>query len=294
MKNRLFILEGVPCTGKTSTSEFVASILRLSGKKVEHFKEGVANHPADYDFHAYITKENFEKFLDNEKEILLNNSEEVKNGYVISLSNIKGELFNKVIQYKIYDMLPWDIEYPIMLSKWAEFYENAKTNDNIYVFDCCFLQNPLCETMMRFNMNPKEIQDYIYNIYKRIEALNPVVIYLKNSDIKQRIQEVSKERDKEWLEAVTEYHTSQGYGKSHGYKGFNGYVECLKARQEIELSILNELNIDKIIIENPFENWEETHMTIKNFINELKFHHQLLGVSFIEKGDMISKMELKN
>lgn len=48
---------------------------------------------------------------------------------------------------------------------------------------------------MRFNMNPKEIQDYIYNIYKRIEALNPVVIYLKNSDIKQRIQEVSKERD---------------------------------------------------------------------------------------------------
>ena len=138
MKNRLFILEGVPCTGKTSTSEFVASILIVSGEKVEHFKEGVVNHPADYDFHAYITKENFEKFLDNEKEILLNNSEEVKNGYVISLSNIKGELFNKVIQYKVYDMLPWDIEYPIMLSKWEEFYENAKTNEKYMCLTAVF------------------------------------------------------------------------------------------------------------------------------------------------------------
>ncbi len=34
MKNRLFIVEGVPCTGKTSTSEFISSIISKLGEKV--------------------------------------------------------------------------------------------------------------------------------------------------------------------------------------------------------------------------------------------------------------------
>lgn len=43
----------------------------------------------------------------------------------------------------------------------------------------------------------------------------------------------------------------------------------LKRRQNIELSSLSELNIDKFIIENPFENWNEAHRTIKKFVNRL-------------------------
>ena len=57
MKNRLFIVEGVPCTGKTSTSEFIASLLKKSEKNMLHFKEGADDHPADYNFHAYISNE---------------------------------------------------------------------------------------------------------------------------------------------------------------------------------------------------------------------------------------------
>ncbi|WP_426348827.1 hypothetical protein ACPWSR_13860 [Alloiococcus sp. CFN-8] len=264
MKNRLFIVEGVPCTGKTSTSEFIANILSESERNVLHFPEGAANHPSDYDFHAYVTSEDLLLFSNGERKMLISNSEKIDNGYVIPLANIRGDLFNKIIQYKIYDMLPWHKEYPIMLHKWETYCEIAKANKNIYVFDCCFLQNPLCETMMRFNMDTKEIFNYIASIYKRIEELNPVVIYLKNTNIKQRIDEVSKEREKEWLEGVVEYHTSQGFGKSCGHVGYDGYIECLKARQDIELSILDKLNIDKLIIEDPFKNWDETYNKIKS------------------------------
>jgi hypothetical protein len=266
MENRLFIVEGVPCTGKTSTSEFISNLISTSRKKALHFPEGTPDHPADYNFHAFVTNDDLDRFSKDEKDILLSSSEHKSNGYVISLTNIGGELFNKVIKYKIYDMLPWDKEYPIMINKWEDFSKTAMTNDYIYVFDCCFLQNPLCETMMRFNMKTEGIYDYIDNIYERIKQLNPVVIYLKNTNIKQRIQDVSKEREKKWLDEVIKYHTTQGYGKGCGYEGFDGYVKCLKARQEIELYILNNLNIDKMIIENPFENWEETHKKLKNFI----------------------------
>ena len=57
---------------------------------------------------------------------------------------------------------------------------------------------------MRFNMEYEDINDYIDSIYERIEELNPVIIYLKNSNIEQRILEVSKEREKDWLKVGIE------------------------------------------------------------------------------------------
>lgn len=118
-------------------------------------------------------------------------------------------------------------------------------------------------------MKSNKIICLIHNIYKCIEYLKPVVIYLKNTNIKQRIQEVSKERENKWLQEVIEYHTSQGYGRDHGYKGFDGYTECLKARQNLKLPILNNLGIDKIIIEDPFEDWQETHKKLRIYIEGL-------------------------
>lgn len=270
VKNRLFIVEGVPCTGKSTTAEFLEDLLSKLGEKVVYYPEGSGNNPVDYEFHAFITNEELSEFSKVDKNILLKNSKEKLNGYVISLANIMGDLFDKVIRYKIYDMLPWEKEYPVMLEKWQEFSEIASENNNIYVLDCCMLQNTLCEMMMRFNMKLELIKDYIDIIYESIRDLNPVIIYLKNTHIRQRIIDVSKEREDTWLYEVIEYHTSQGYGKSHGYKGFNGYVECLKARQQRELKILNNLNMDKIIIENPFEDWDNAHEKIKNFIVTVK------------------------
>ena len=97
MKNRLFIVEGVPCTGKTSISKFISTVISELGEKVLYFPEGASDHLADYNFHAYITNDDLERFSDVEKAILLRDSEYKNSGYVISLDNIKDELFNKII-----------------------------------------------------------------------------------------------------------------------------------------------------------------------------------------------------
>ena len=46
----------------------------------------------------------------------------------------------------------WETEKPVMLGKWREFAKN-KRSDESYVFNCVLLQNPMCETMIRFNLN---------------------------------------------------------------------------------------------------------------------------------------------
>ena len=270
MKNKLFIIEGLPCTGKSTISKLVADFLLKQGHAVSYYNEGTLEHPADYEFHAFMTSNDLKILSDNELQQVKSIGVKENSGLVIPLSNINGELFDKIIPFKIYDCLPWEIEKIVMLNHWEEFAKLAYIEDRIYVFNCCFLQNPLCEMMMRFNYPYEDLQKYIINIFESIKTLNPVVIYLQNSKVKERVSEIAIERNDEWLKSVIDYHTSQGYGKANCFEGFDGYISCLEERQEIELKILEQLPIDKIIIDTPFENWKRTHNIITDLIKSLE------------------------
>jgi hypothetical protein len=267
LNNKLFIIEGLPCTGKSTTAKYIADILLEQGNSVLHYDEGTSEHPADYEFHAYMTESDLNILSDGQLEYLKNVGVKKNLGLLIALSKVGKELFDKIIPFKIYDCLPWEKEKTIMLSHWQEFAQQALLEKNTYVFNCCFLQNPLCEMMMRFNFPYYDIQEYIMKIYDHIKDLNPVVIYLENSHVKERVSEIALERDNDWLKSVIDYHTSQGYGKENNLSGFDGYVDCLEKRQQIELKILNSLPIKKVIIKNPYENWDNAHGIISNFIS---------------------------
>ena len=115
-------------------------------------------------------------------------------------------------------------------------------------YDICFqlrfLQNPMCETMMRFGMDYAASQNYISEISEIIKPLNPVIIYINQPDVKETINRVIDERGNDWLDAVINYHTSQGYGKQNGLSGFEGYIKCLEERKIRELKILRTLDLD--------------------------------------------------
>ena len=148
MKNRLYIIEGLPCSGKSTTSSFVASLLEQKGN-VCFIDEGTGNHPADYEFHALAPA----GFFSGMEEI-------------VSLSQFSGEMFDKLLQYKIYDFLPWEKEMPLMLDKWRQFVKTS-SEDTVYVFNCVLLQNPMCETMMRFGFSEDESGSYISKVADR-------------------------------------------------------------------------------------------------------------------------------
>lgn len=246
MNNRLFIIEGLPCSGKSTASAFAASVLQQK-EKVCFVDEGTGNHPADYEFHALAPAG------------LLSDREEV-----VSLSQYSGEMFDRLLQYKIYDFLPWEKEMPLMLEKWRQFVRGCD-KDTVYVFNCVLLQNPMCETMMRFGFSEEESKRYIEQIAEIIFPLNPAVIYLKNDDIDESVKKASSERPG-WLDAVIDYHINGAYGKSIGAAGFDGYISCLKERQERELRILSALQIEKFVADNPQRDWNSAQEAIKAYL----------------------------
>jgi len=145
--------------------------------------------------------------------------------------------------YADYDFPDFETERTKILEKWRLFVESCK-KDTIYVFNCIFLQNPMCETMMRFGMDYLGSQNYILEISEIIKPLNPVIIYIDQPDVKEAINRVLDERGNDWLNAVIDYHISQGYGKQNGFSGYEGYIQCLEERKVRELKILRALDID--------------------------------------------------
>lgn len=258
----------MPGSGKSATARFVTDFLAESGTNTSCFDENDMNHPADYAFHAFM-KEDQIKLLSPEEQKQLNSEGTKKlSGLIIPLTKISVSLFGKVIPYKIYDNLDWITEKPVMLERWQSFAKKALLRSKAYVFTNCVLQNPVSEMMMRFDFPYADMMDYIYTIYKLTSQMNPIIIYIKCTDIKAHIEAEAQTRNASWLSSVIDYHTSQGYGKRNGLKGFDGYINCLEARQRIELKILNELPVEKLILTDPFKNWAEAHEKICEYLKK--------------------------
>lgn len=161
--------------------------------------------------------------------------------------------------YADYDFPDFETERIKILEKWRSFVETAD-RDTVHVFNCVFLQNPMCETMMRFGMENAASQRYISEIAEIIRPLHPYIVYIDRPDVKGTVDRVLEARGRDWLEAVISYHTSQGYGKQHHLSGYEGYIKCLEERKVRELNILRSLGIDCSIIRHDIHAGEFTKL----------------------------------
>ena len=239
---RLYIVEGLPCSGKSSTARHIADVLTAAGHQVSYVDEGTGRHPADYEFHAFV------------------------DGRIIPLADVPPEELNALLPKKIYDGLSWETEAPLMLDKWRQFVQEAAP-ETVYVFNCVFLQNPMCETMMRFGLPEAESAAHIRQIAEIIAPLEPVIVYLHSDEVAASVRRASAERPG-WLEAVIPYHTEGGYGRSIGAVGFDGYIACLEERQRREERILAALPVRAVTLDNPQRDWPAAHDALARICQE--------------------------
>ena len=263
---KLYLIEGLPCSGKSTVSRSVSRMLEEAGRQVLYFDEGTGNHPADYEFHAFLDASSLQSLEPDLEEKVLRRGEKTETGYIVPLSAFFGAEFQTLLNYKIYDFLPWAQEKPLMLERWKSFAAQAEKKDSVYVFNCVFLQNPMCETMMRFDFPPEESFAYLSQIREIIRPLNPKLIYLQNNQIADSVLLAAREREG-WLDSVIDYHVSGGYGKRIGAQGFEGYLSCLAERQRRELEFLERLELPTLILDNPQRNWPQAYREIGSFVD---------------------------
>jgi len=276
MKNKLILVEGLPGAGKTTISKTIKQIFHKQNIKSKLFLEGEIDQPADYESVAFLNEKEYEETIKkhpenseiikkitqkNKKGFLLNYKEEID--YFIREEN--KDVFEKIKEKDIYE-LPLELHQELILEKWDEFSKKLKNEDEIYIIECSFIQNPITYSLIREGASEKEVMKYIKKIEDRIISSNPLLIYIEQDDYEKVFKNAVEERPVEWKNFFINYYTNQGYGKENNKKGLKGTIEVLKKRQDIEQKILNNLKIKYQVINNSNYNISKTKKVLEKLI----------------------------
>ncbi|MGG2933601.1 hypothetical protein ABEO66_05345 [Bacillus pacificus] len=260
MNTKLIIVEGLPGFGKSTTAKLINEILSQNKIEVELFLEGNLNHPADYDGVSCFNKFEFDRLVSNSgdfKEVLLKRVLKKGIHYLLPYRKIKNEfgdqfsdeLCNDISRNDIYE-LPFDKNVELITDKWQDFAEIALEDNKVYIFECCFIQNPLTIGMIKYGEQKEKIINYVMKVAKIIEYLNPMLFYVEQDDLEFSFRKALKERNPEWSKGIVDYYTNQGYGKEHNHSGVEGAIKVLEARRDLELEIFDMLKMKKEKINN--------------------------------------------
>lgn len=260
MKPKLVLVEGLPGSGKTTTAQVVHEILTEMNLKSQLFLEGDLEHPADYDGVACFTKGEFDELLSTYEKCsdLLRNHVIIQgNNYFLEYRKMKNkfgstfpdELLDAVAKNDVYE-LPLDQHRKLIVERWEKFAANVMNGSDTYIFDCCFIQNPVTMGMIKYGAKRQDVISYVTELAMIVERLNPLLIYVKQNDPDYSFRKAVEERPKEWSEGFIEYYTSQGYGEKQGYTGLEGTLQVLKARSGLEEEILNSIKTATEIVDN--------------------------------------------
>lgn len=260
MNTKLIIVEGLPGFGKSTTAQLISDILSQNKIEVELFLEGNLNHPADYDGVSCFNKFEFDRLVSNSgdfKEVLLKRVLKKGSNYLLPYRKIKNEfgdqfpdeLCNDISRNDIYE-LPFDKNVELITDKWQDFAEIALEDDKVYIFECCFIQNPLTIGMIKYGEQKEKIINYVMKVAKIIENLNPMLFYVEQDNLEFSFRKALKERNPEWATGIVDYYTNQGYGKEHNHSGVEGAIKVLEARRNLELEIFDMLKMKKEKINN--------------------------------------------
>ena len=277
MNTKLIIIEGLPGSGKSTIAQLVSTMVADRGIKAQLYQEGNLEHPADYEGVSFYRQDEFIQLLSDHKgfkEMLESRAIKYSNDFLIPYRKIKNEfgsdfpdeLLQEIFTKDIYE-LPFDQNVKLITEKWSSFKKESLHNNSIHIFECCFIQNPLTIGTVKYNIEKKEVINYVLQLEDIIKPLNPFLIYIDQKDIRSMFEKAVNERPKEWSDGFIQYYTKQGFGKMRGYHGFDGAVQVLRERKNIELEIFDLLEINKRKIDNSQYNIETCKEEVRRILD---------------------------
>ena len=274
-QSQLILIEGIPGSGKTTTARFVNDWLAQHGYAPKLFLEGDWNHPADYESVACLSDHEYTEiqaqfpaqvgFL--EQQVSRKNGEwffkyrQMEHEYP---EQMPVELCEALARFDIY-ALPVEKHCKLLLDRWQQFAGQAAREESVYVFECCFLQNPLTTLLAAHNLADQAVRQHIWALTETVKELQPKIIYLAQLDVRATLENIRCKRSQEWADFVTWYLTEQEYGQVHGIAGYDGVIDFYTMRQAYELELLNVLPITSVVLSNATD-WEARYTRLQAFL----------------------------
>lgn len=276
MNSRLILVEGIPGAGKTTTARKIKEKLIDEGKEAILYEEGMS-HPADMAWNACLKEDEYNDFIKKCSEMWEGSKKSISKEELISRiqRQTRIEDNNVILAYTKIDF-PEDCYLSLIgdvaskeicdgrksldefrdihLRRWSKFAEQALLNDNIYIFECAFLQNHIFELLGVYEKSDEEIYLYLKSLLETVKSLSPSIVYIEPSSVEDIIIQAANERKSpegsrpDWIDEVANWVSNVNFGKSHNLKGIEGVFYFCKERLRIDKLMIEKLNVPVTII----------------------------------------------
>ena len=276
MNSRLILVEGIPGAGKTTTARKIKEKLIDEGKEAILYEEGMS-HPADMAWNACLKEDEYNDFIKKCSEMWEGSKKSISKEELISRiqRQTRIEDNNVILAYTKIDF-PEDCYWSLIgdvaskeicdgrksldefrdihLRRWSKFAEQALFNDNIYIFECAFLQNHIFELLGVYEKSDEEIYLYLKSLLETVKSLSPSIVYIEPSSVEDIIIQAANERKSpegsrpDWIDEVANWVSNMNFGKSHNLKGIEGVFYFCKERLRIDKLMIEKLNVPVTII----------------------------------------------
>ena len=276
MNSRLILVEGIPGAGKTTTARKIKEKLIDEGKEAIFYEEGMS-HPADMAWNACLKEDEYNDFIKKCSEMWEGSKKSISKEELISRiqRQTRIEDNNVILAYTKIDF-PEDCYLSLIgdvaskeicdgrksldefrdihLRRWSKFAEQALLNDNIYIFECAFLQNHIFELLGVYEKSDEEIYLYLKSLLETVKSLSPSIVYIEPSSVEDIIIQAANESKSpegsrpDWIDEVANWVSNVNFGKSHNLKGIEGVFYFCKERLRIDKLMIEKLNVPVTII----------------------------------------------
>ncbi|MDU3520520.1 MAG: hypothetical protein E7F58_02490 [Clostridium saudiense] len=276
MNSRLILVEGIPGAGKTTTARKIKEKLIDEGKEAILYEEGMS-HPADMAWNACLKEDEYNDFIKKCSEMWEGSKKSISKEELISRiqRQTRIEDNNVILAYTKIDF-PEDCYWSLIgdvaskeicdgrksldefrdihLRRWSKFAEQALLNDNIYIFECAFLQNHIFELLGVYEKSDEEIYLYLKSLLETVKSLSPSIVYIEPSSVEDIIIQAANESKSpegsrpDWIDEVANWVSNMNFGKSHNLKGIEGVFYFCKERLRIDKLMIEKLNVPVTII----------------------------------------------
>lgn len=276
MNSRLILVEGIPGAGKTTTARKIKEKLIDEGKEAILYEEGMS-HPADMAWNACLKEDEYNDFIKKCSEMQEGSKKSISKEELISRIQRKTRIEdnNVILAYTKIDF-PEDCYLSLIgdvaskeicdgrksldefrdihLRRWSKFAEQALLNDNIYIFECAFLQNHIFELLGVYEKSDEEIYLYLKSLLETVKSLSPSIVYIEPSSVEDIIIQAANESKSpegsrpDWIDEVANWVSNVNFGKSHNLKGIEGVFYFCKERLRIDKLMIEKLNVPVTII----------------------------------------------
>lgn len=203
---QLILIEGIPGAGKTSVAEALLTIMRVNGFETKVFFEGDTPHPAELEFHACFTKEEYEQLLaDNPQhaDTIAAHAFTEAGFYLIPYREKNEFIFPIELTCKLYakefrnapePRIPFEVYHAVTIAHWKSLAEKWKNKKGFLVLENAFLDHPVQDLLLNYRCDEKTLLAHMREAANVLMPLSPMMFYLEQSELLSTLMRISAAR----------------------------------------------------------------------------------------------------